>query len=106
MGEDGTGGRAAVDGYRVAGKTGTAQRVDASCGCYQGYNSSFMGFAPADDPRYVVAVSVLNPRNGNSGGALAGPVFADVMRFTLAHMGVVSRRPAASERSELPLFAE
>ena len=53
-----------------------------------GYNSSFMGFAPADDPRYVVAVSVLNPRNGNSGGALAGPVFADVMRFTLAHMGV------------------
>ncbi len=77
-----------MDGYRVAGKTGTAQRVDASCGCYRGYNSSFMGFAPADDPRYVVAVSVLNPRNGNSGGALAGPVFADVMRFTLAQMGV------------------
>ena len=103
MGEDGTGGRAAVDGYRVAGKTGTAQRVDVSCGCYRGYNSSFMGFAPADDPRYVVAVSVLNPRNGNSGGALAGPVFADVMRFTLAQMGVA---PTGTEAPELPLFAD
>ncbi|HEY9377045.1 MAG TPA: penicillin-binding transpeptidase domain-containing protein, partial [Jiangellaceae bacterium] len=103
MGEDGTGRRASVDGYRVAGKTGTAQRVDPSCGCYRGYNSSFMGFAPADDPRYVVVVSVLNPRNGNSGGALAGPVFKDVMGFTLAHLGVA---PTGTEAPEIPLFAE
>jgi cell division protein FtsI (penicillin-binding protein 3) len=103
MGEGGTGQRAAVEGYRVAGKTGTAQRVNPSCGCYEGYNSSFMGFAPADDPRYVVVVSLLNPRNGNSGGALAGPVFKDVMGFTLAHMGVA---PTGSEAPEVPLFAE
>jgi cell division protein FtsI (penicillin-binding protein 3) len=103
MGEDGTGHRASVDGYRVAGKTGTAQRVNPSCGCYEGYNSSFMGFAPADDPRYVVVVSVLNPRNGNSGGALAGPVFADVMGFTLAHMGVA---PTGAESPDVPLFAD
>jgi cell division protein FtsI (penicillin-binding protein 3) len=103
MGEDGTGHRAAIDGYRVAGKTGTAQRVNPSCGCYEGYNSSFMGFAPADDPRYVVVVSVLNPRNGNSGGALAGPVFADVMGFTLAHMGVA---PSGAESPDVPLFAD
>jgi cell division protein FtsI (penicillin-binding protein 3) len=103
MGEDGTGHRASVDGYRVAGKTGTAQRVDLSCGCYEGYNSSFMGFAPADDPRYAVVVSVLNPRNGNSGGALAGPVFKDVMGFTLAHMGVA---PTSTEAPGVPLFAD
>jgi cell division protein FtsI (penicillin-binding protein 3) len=103
MGEDGTGHRASVEGYRVAGKTGTAQRVDPSCSCYEGYNSSFMGFAPADDPRYVVVVSLLNPRNGNSGGALAGPVFKDVMGFTLAHMGVAS---TGTEAPEIPLYAE
>jgi cell division protein FtsI (penicillin-binding protein 3) len=62
-----------------------------------------MGFAPADDPRYAVVVSVLNPRNGNSGGALAGPVFKDVMGFTLAHMGVA---PTSTEAPEVPLFAE
>ena len=53
-----------------------------------------MGFAPADDPRFVVAVSLLNPRNGNSGGALAGPVFADVMGFTLRADG---RRAAGDD---------
>ena len=103
MGEDGTGYRASVDGYRVAGKTGTAQRINPSCGCYQGYNSSFMGFAPADDPRYTVVVSILNPRNGNSGGALAGPVFKEVMGFTLAHMGVA---PTGTEAPELRLYAD
>ncbi|MBD0292324.1 MAG: penicillin-binding protein 2 [Jiangellaceae bacterium] len=103
MGEGGTGRSSTVPGYRVAGKTGTAQRVDPACGCYRGYNSSFMGFAPADDPRYVVAVSLLNPRNGNSGGQLAGPVFADVMAFTLTHMGVP---PSGTEAPEARLFAD
>ncbi|HEY9376882.1 MAG TPA: penicillin-binding transpeptidase domain-containing protein, partial [Jiangellaceae bacterium] len=70
---------------------------------YQGYNSSFMGFAPADDPRYTVVVSILNPRNGNSGGALAGPVFKEVMGFTLAHMGVA---PTGTEAPELRLYAD
>jgi cell division protein FtsI (penicillin-binding protein 3) len=102
MGEGGTGRSATVDGHRVAGKTGTAQRVDPACGCYRGYNASFMGFAPADDPRYVVAVSLLDPRRGNSGGALAGPVFADVMGFTLAQMGVA---PSGTEPPTVDLFA-
>lgn len=88
MGPDGTGEPALVDGYRVAGKTGTAQRVDPECGCYRGYNASFMGFAPAEDPQYVVVVSLVNPRNGNGGGALAGPAFADIMRFALEQGGV------------------
>jgi cell division protein FtsI (penicillin-binding protein 3) len=103
MGPDGTGKPALVDGYRVAGKTGTAQRVDPDCGCYRGYTSSFAGFAPADDPQYVVVVSLMNPRNGNSGGRLAGPAFADIMRFALEQGGVA---PSGTEAPQLPLFAE
>ncbi|MGH8825858.1 MAG: peptidoglycan D,D-transpeptidase FtsI family protein [Jiangellaceae bacterium] len=102
MGEGGTGRASTVDGYRVAGKTGTAQRVDPACGCYRGYDASFMGFAPADEPRYAVAVSLLNPHRGNSGGALAGPVFSDVMSFTLAQMGVA---PSGAPAPEVDLFA-
>nr|WP_246210786.1 penicillin-binding protein 2 [Phytoactinopolyspora alkaliphila] len=102
MGEGGTGNRSTLEGYRVAGKTGTAQRVDPSCGCYRQYNSSFMGFAPADDPEYVVVVSLMNPRNGNSGSGLAGPAFADILQFALESEGVP---PSAEPAPELPLFA-
>ncbi|WP_116948413.1 penicillin-binding transpeptidase domain-containing protein [Jiangella endophytica] len=103
MGEGGTGKPALVDGYRIAGKTGTAQRVDPDCGCYADYNSSFMGFAPADDPRYVVVVSLFDPKNGNSGSALAGPAFADIMRFALEQGGVA---PTGTEAPQVPLFAD
>lgn len=103
MGEGGTGKPALVDGYRIAGKTGTAQRVDPDCGCYADYNSSFMGFAPADDPRYVVTVSLFDPQNGNSGSALAGPAFADIMRFALEQGGVA---PTGTEPPQVPLFAD
>ncbi len=103
MGPDGTGKPAAVDGYRVAGKTGTAQRIDPACGCYRGYNSSFMGFAPAEDPEYVVVVSLMEPRNGNSGGALAGPAFADIMEFALEQGGVP---PSSTEAPQMRLFAQ
>ena len=51
---DGTAPNAAIPGYRVGGKTGTAQRVDPACGCYRGYTASFIGTAPADHPRVVV----------------------------------------------------
>ncbi|NDL59199.1 peptidoglycan D,D-transpeptidase FtsI family protein [Phytoactinopolyspora mesophila] len=103
MGEGGTGQGSALEGYRVAGKTGTAQRIDPDCGCYRQFNSSFMGFAPADDPKYVVAVSVMNPRNGNSGSGLAGPAFADILRFALEMEGV---QPSPDDPPRLPLFAD
>ncbi|WP_166351483.1 peptidoglycan D,D-transpeptidase FtsI family protein [Phytoactinopolyspora limicola] len=103
MGEGGTGSGSTVDGYRVAGKTGTAQRIDPDCGCYRQFNSSFMGFAPADDPKYVVVVSVMNPRNGNSGSGLAGPAFADILRFALEGTGV---QPSQEDPPRLPLFAD
>ena len=81
--EGGTATRAAIPGYRVAGKTGTAQRYDGSCGCYRGYTSSFIGFAPADKPRFVMSVTVQNPVGIPWGGYLGGPVFKSVISYAL-----------------------
>ncbi|MGA4988964.1 penicillin-binding transpeptidase domain-containing protein [Nonomuraea bangladeshensis] len=83
VGEEGTGHLAAIPGYRVAGKTGTANRYDAALGRYDGYTASFVGFAPADDPRLVVLSVLQNPKNGHFGGQLAAPVFKDVMTFAI-----------------------
>jgi cell division protein FtsI (penicillin-binding protein 3) len=80
---NGTAPSAAIPGYRVAGKTGTAQRVDPITGKYSGYTASFIGFAPADSPRYVINVTLQRPRNGHYGGSLCGPVFKKVMTFVL-----------------------
>jgi cell division protein FtsI (penicillin-binding protein 3) len=85
----GTAPKAAIAGYRVAGKTGTAQRVGAKCHCYNGTHTvSFAGFAPADKPRFVVYVVVQNPRNGGFGGTTAGPVFRKVMSYLLQKYAV------------------
>ncbi len=81
--DNGTAPSAAIPGYRVAGKTGTAQRVDPITGKYSGYTASFIGFAPADSPRYVINVTLQRPRNGHYGGLLCGPVFKKVMTFVL-----------------------
>jgi len=80
---NGTAPTAAIPGYRVAGKTGTANRFDSSCSCYSGYTASFIGFAPADKPAYVVSVAIQDPKGMHWGGALGGPVFAEVMKFVL-----------------------
>lgn len=84
VGEGGTAPNAAIPGYRVAGKTGTANRVDPQTGGYRGYTASFIGYAPADDPAYVVAVTLQDPTRGYYGGQLAGPVFKEVLSFVLA----------------------
>ncbi|MEP9380934.1 penicillin-binding protein 2 [Nocardioides sp. KR10-350] len=89
VGADGLAPGAAVPGYRVAGKTGTAQRVSTKCHCYDGtFTVSFAGFAPADHPRFTVYVVVHNPRNGGGGGSVAGPVFSKIMGFALRRYGV------------------
>jgi cell division protein FtsI (penicillin-binding protein 3) len=87
----GTAPGAAVPGYLVAGKTGTAQRANPACGCYAGggYNTTFVGFAPADDPQYVVAVDLERPTSNAEGGEVAAPVFADLMKAALVQNGVV-----------------
>ena len=79
----GTAPSAAITGYRVAGKTGTAMRIDDMCGCYRGYTASFIGFAPADKPAYVISVTIQDPKGMHWGGALGGPVFKQVMSFVL-----------------------
>ena len=79
----GTAPSAAIPGYRVAGKTGTANRYNTDCGCYSGYTASFIGFAPADNPKYVINVTIQDPKGAHFGGSLAGPVFKKVMTFVL-----------------------
>ncbi|WP_231123853.1 peptidoglycan D,D-transpeptidase FtsI family protein [Nocardioides sambongensis] len=92
---------AAVPGYRVAGKTGTAQRVGEECGCYDGTTTvSFAGFAPADDPRFTVYVVVHAPSNGGGGGSVAGPAFAKLMSYALRRYGVA---PTDTQPSRLPV---
>ncbi len=92
---------AAVEGYRVAGKTGTAQRVGEKCRCYDGtFTVSFAGFAPADDPRFTIYVVVQNPRNGGGGGSVAGPAFSKLMGYTLRRYVVP---PTGTPPSRLPV---
>jgi len=93
----GVGPKGAVAGYRVAGKTGTAQR--AVDGVYDGsYTVSFAGFAPADDPRFTIYVVVQNPRNGGGGGSVAAPAFAKIMERALSRYGVA---PTGTKPSQI-----
>ncbi len=92
----GTAPTAAIPGYRVAGKTGTAQRVDDSCGCYRGYTASFIGFAPADKPEFVISVTIQDPKGLHWGGYLGGPVFNKVMSFVLKDQHIPPTLPAAT----------
>ena len=98
--DQGTAPLASIPGYRVAGKTGTANRIDSRCSCYRGYTSSFIGMAPADAPRLVVAVFLQNPRNGHFGGQLAAPVFKRVMTYALQVLGIP---PTDTRRPILPI---
>jgi cell division protein FtsI (penicillin-binding protein 3) len=82
-GENGTASAARIKGYRVAGKTGTADRYDEKLKRYNGFTASFIGYAPAEKPKYVVAVFIQKPSAGMFGGALAGPVFNQVMTYLL-----------------------
>ena len=86
--KEGTGSKGAIPGYRVGGKTGTAQRYEPSCGCYRGYVASFIGMVPAEDPQLVIAVSLDNPRSGHYGGMHGGPVFAEVGTFALQELRI------------------
>jgi cell division protein FtsI (penicillin-binding protein 3) len=96
----GTAPSAAIPGYRVAGKTGTAQRIDDTCGCYRGYTASFIGFAPADKPAYVISVTIQDPKGLHWGGYLGGPVFKKVMSFVLQTKGIA---PTGTVVDPLPL---
>ena len=97
---EGTAPAAEIPGYQVAGKTGTAMRVDSRCGCYRGYTASFIGMAPAAAPKYVVSVVIQNPQGMHFGGEIAAPVFKKVMSFVLQSKQV---QPIASADKVYPL---
>lgn len=97
--DEGTGKLARVRGYTVAGKTGTAQKVVPGRRGYAAgkYVASFVGFAPAEQPRIVVLVMVDEPRNGHYGGVVAAPAFARITERVLAYLGV----PAETDEQKL-----
>lgn len=86
---DGTGNLGAINGYRVAGKTGTAQAADAS-GQMNDIVASFIGVVPADNPRLAISVIIKNPSEKISiyGGTVAAPVFSEVGAYALQELGV------------------
>ena len=89
VGEGGTAPQARIPGYRVGGKTGTAQFVDPDCRCYAGdVTASFIGVAPADAPRLAVGVFVHQPKRGRGGGELAAPVFKEITTYALQAMQI------------------
>jgi cell division protein FtsI (penicillin-binding protein 3) len=83
---EGTGGNAEVPGYRIAGKTGTAQAFEG--GGVIKTVASFIGIAPADDPRIVVNVVLYDPKTSIYGAVVAAPLFRDVTAFGLQHLGI------------------
>ncbi len=89
----GTGTKAAVPGYAVAGKTGTAQKVDHVTGGYSIDKrvSSFVGFVPADNPAIVMAVVIDEPEGVTYGGVVAAPVFSNVAGQALSHLNVLPK---------------
>jgi cell division protein FtsI (penicillin-binding protein 3) len=89
----GTASEVSVPGYQLAGKTGTASKVDPATGEYSetAYVASFMGFAPASDPKLLCAVIVDEPQTGSIyGGTVAAPAFGQIMAFALPYLGVPS----------------
>jgi cell division protein FtsI (penicillin-binding protein 3) len=92
--EEGTGKKAAIPGYKVAGKTGTAQIPDPVHGGYyqDRYVASFIGFAPSDDPKIVLAVVVEAPKKMTHGGSVSAPIFKQIAEKVLFHMGISPRK--------------
>ncbi|MGI5237188.1 peptidoglycan D,D-transpeptidase FtsI family protein [Dactylosporangium sp. CA-139066] len=96
--DDATGHQAAIPGYRIAGKTGTS-KLPLNGGYAPGDVVSFIGMAPAEAPRYVVAVTAHVP--GGAGGSVAAPAFRDMMATTLSSYGVV---PTGTEPPKLSIY--
>lgn len=91
LGPDGTASQVSVPGYALAGKTGTASKIDPQTGEYSktAYVASFVGFAPANNPKLLCAVIVDEPQSGSIyGGAVAAPAFGQIMEFALPYLNI------------------
>lgn len=93
--EEGTGKRAAIPGLAVAGKTGTAQKADKTGRYGDQRTASFVGFVPADAPKFLVMLFIDEPQRNRYGGVIAAPVFKNVMLRTLAYHGMPPDLPIA-----------
>ena len=98
----GTGQGSAMPGFRIAGKTGTAQQPDPKTGRYSNsvYWDSFAGIVPADNPQFVVAVMINAPADGLFGAQTAAPLFHDIATYEVQHAGIV---PSGSTSKFVPL---
>ncbi len=103
VGPHGTAPKAKIEGYRVAGKTGTANRYDPTVGGYSGYTASFIGFAPADNPKYVISVTLQKPLEGHFGGQLGAPIFQKVMTYLLQRHQIA---PSSQVAPAIPLSSD
>ncbi len=106
---EGTGVEAAIPGFKVAGKTATAQKIDPATGRYNDthYVASFIGFVPANRPRIVVSVVIDEPMAGTTaGGAVAAPVFRRVAEMTLRYLGVRPRGTKSVKLDEVAAYAD
>ncbi|MCZ6864376.1 MAG: penicillin-binding transpeptidase domain-containing protein [Candidatus Dadabacteria bacterium] len=92
--ENGTGKKAQIPGFSVAGKTGTAQIPNPKSGGYYSnrYIASFIGFAPVEDPEIVMVVVVEAPRKKTHGGSVAAPIFKQIAEKVLFHMGISPKK--------------
>lgn len=105
---EGTGVEAAIPGFRVAGKTATAQKIDPKTGKYTDthYVASFVGYVPADKPRLVIAVVLDEPMGGTyAGGSVAAPVFRRVGEMALRYLGVMPKGSEPAKLAELAASA-
>jgi len=93
LADGGTASGAEIPGFDLAGKTGTAQKVDPATGTYStsNYIASFVGFAPARSPRLLAAVIVDEPQGDIYGGSVAAPAFSRIMAFALPYLGISPR---------------
>jgi cell division protein FtsI (penicillin-binding protein 3) len=108
VGPDGTGRLAGLHGLRVAGKTGTAQKLDRETGRYfqDHFVAWFVGIVPADDPRLVTVVALDDPQGRfHTGGMVAAPLFAEVVAQQLVQLGIFTR-PAPVPRAARPTLTE
>ncbi|MFS8064918.1 MAG: penicillin-binding protein [Byssovorax sp.] len=106
---EGTGVEAAIPGFRVAGKTATAQKIDPATGKYTDahYIASFVGFVPVEKPRIAMAVVLDEPMGGtHAGGSVAGPVFRRVGEMALRYLGVTPRGSVPMKLADLSKKAE
>jgi cell division protein FtsI (penicillin-binding protein 3) len=102
-GEGGTGTKAAIDGFRVAGKTGTAEKVDSVTRTYSRTRriGSFVGFVPADNPKLTIAVIIDEPQGIKYGGVVAAPAFRVIGQNTLAYLKIQPNQPTKNSAKQV-----